>query len=79
MPVYADVAFDVVLPHMDGIAFAKELGRRGLRPSIPVIVLSGDVKGREMARQIGAEGYLEKPFSIPMLLDEVARLTGRET
>jgi len=73
------IVFDVMLPHMDGVMFAQELERRGLRPGIPVVMLSGVVDGRQKAKQVGAEGYLEKPFSIPALLEEVARLTGRET
>jgi CheY-like chemotaxis protein len=69
------VVLDLILPYMDGVAFAEELRRRGLRPRIPLLVLSVDRLGREKAEQFRAEGFLAKPFELDALLGEVERLT----
>jgi CheY-like chemotaxis protein len=70
------ILFDMTLPHMSGVDFAAELGRRGLRPRIPMVLLTGDARGRDVARQIGTEAYFEKPVGLADLLAEVARLVG---
>jgi len=67
------ILFDIFLPRMDGLQFAAELTRLGLRPTIPIVVVSGDDRGRQRASQIGAEGFLLKPFTIEDLLTQVAR------
>ena len=59
----AIILFDMFLPRMDGLAFAAEL-----------VVVSGDDRGRQKAMQIGAEGYLLKPFTIDDLLAQVSQL-----
>jgi DNA-binding response OmpR family regulator len=60
-------------------AFLRELCRRGLRPGIPVLVLTGEgwrIGG--LLAELGVEGWLAKPFHIAELLGEVARLVGRD-
>src|SRR5690348_8773652 len=67
------ILLDLMMPRMDGFTFAAELERRRLRPGIPIIVLTADGRARQKAAQVGAESYLEKPFDLDVLLDEVAR------
>jgi CheY-like chemotaxis protein len=71
------ILLDITMPRMDGYAFAAELVRRGLREALPVIVLTADGRAPEKAAQLGAEGYLAKPFTLPTLLAEVARVAGQ--
>jgi two-component system, chemotaxis family, chemotaxis protein CheY len=68
------VILDVMLPEMDGPAFAEELRRLGLRPAVPILLISADHDLGEKAAALGAEGYLRKPLKFPTLLAEVARL-----
>lgn len=68
------ILLDIMMPRMDGYAFSRELERRGLRSSMPIIVLTADGRAKIKASQVGAEGYLEKPFDITDLLDEVDRI-----
>lgn len=70
------ILLDLMMPRMDGYAFADELSRRGLRPAIPIIVLTADGRARQKAAQVSADGYAEKPFSLLALLEQVNRLTG---
>jgi CheY-like chemotaxis protein len=46
------------------------------RPALPVIVLTGDLRPsqRELAESIGADAFLNKPFSPLALLSEIERL-----
>ena len=72
----AAILLDITMPRMDGYAFATELARRGLREAVPVIVLTADGRAAEKAAQLGADGYLAKPFTLPTLLAEGARVAG---
>lgn len=68
------IVLDLMMPRMDGYAFARELEERGLRSQVPIIVLTADGRADYKARQIGADGGLAKPFDIEAFLGEVARL-----
>ena len=69
------VVLDALMPRLAGAGFAGELARRGLRPAIPILLMTGDVRpGR--ARAIGPEALLTKPFDLDALLASVAALAG---
>ena len=67
------ILLDLVMPRMDGAELVRELQRRGLRPGISILICSTGDLVLEAAR-LGADGYVEKPFALPSLLREVARL-----
>lgn len=77
------ILLDLMMPRMDGYAFVEELRQRGLQSSIPIIVLSADVSARQKVDQIGADGYIAKPFDVLDLLGEISQfmhyLTPEET
>jgi CheY-like chemotaxis protein len=70
------ILLDLMMPRMDGFQFAKELKRRGLQSKIPIVVLTASGLAQEAARQIGAQGYIEKPFDFSTLLEHVEQLTA---
>lgn len=72
------IVLDIAMPEMDGIAFADELGRRGLRPAIPLVVITADGRAREKAARVAAEDCLGKPFALPALVAAVNRLVPTE-
>jgi two-component system, OmpR family, response regulator MprA len=72
----AVIVLDWAMPRMDGPTFAAALQERGLRPGIPVLLLTADGRARQKAAQVGAEGCMAKPFDMTELLDEVARLAA---
>jgi CheY-like chemotaxis protein len=72
----AIILLDLMMPVMDGIAFAHELRRRGLADGVPIVVISADGNPQKAAL-VGAQGYLAKPFDIDALLGQVALMTGR--
>jgi two-component system response regulator MprA len=71
------IVLDLMMPEMNGFQLAEQLRLRGLRPRIPLLVLSAASQVLYKADWIEAEGCLEKPFVVPTLLEEVARLTDR--
>ena len=64
------VLLDLMMPVMDGWEFARSLGADA-RP--PIIVLSADRNVSSKAREIGALGWLAKPFELSELLAAVRR------
>ncbi len=71
----AIILLDLMMPVMDGIAFAHELRGRGLADGVPIVVISADGNPQKAAL-VGAQGYLAKPFDIDALLAHVAAMTS---
>jgi DNA-binding response OmpR family regulator len=71
------ILLDVRLPGMDTVVFARELEERGLRPGVPLLVLSANPWVASIARQIGADGYIRKPLHLSRLSRIARRLAGR--
>jgi DNA-binding response OmpR family regulator len=67
------IVLDMHLPVLDGWGFAHALTERGLRPTILVLTT---IDAQCRAEQIGADGWLGKPFELEGLLAEVRRLCG---
>jgi CheY-like chemotaxis protein len=68
------ILLDLMMPVMDGFEFAQRM--RQQRPevaNIPFIVLSADRNVGSKAQEIGAVGFLAKPFELNDLLDMVRR------
>jgi two-component system, chemotaxis family, chemotaxis protein CheY len=66
------ILLDMRMPVMDGWAFAHALRARGTAP--PIVVMTAAQDARRWAQEIGATGYLAKPFELHDLLDVVTRL-----
>jgi len=68
------VITDVVMPGMNGLDFLKELKKR--QKDLHVIVISGFTTEEQVqeALKLGADVYLEKPFSLQKLKENVERL-----
>jgi two-component system response regulator MprA len=68
------ILLDWMMPRLDGPGFAQALAQRGLRPAVPIIVLTADGNARQKAEQVGAEAVLRKPFDLLELLATVERI-----
>ena len=71
----AIVLLDLMMPVMDGVAFARALRAQYTEDEIPIVVISAD-GNPQRAAAVGARGFLAKPFDIDALLDEVASVTA---
>lgn len=58
------VLLDLHMPQMDGLAVLRELKAKPATAKLPVVIISSDADMRnvEQARQLGALGYIRKPF-----------------
>lgn len=67
------ILLDLMMPVMDGHAFAQVLHGRERDRAIPIVVISADGDPQKAAA-LGARGFLAKPFDIDALLSEVESL-----
>ena len=66
------ILLDMKMPIMNGWEFAREFRSR-YDHQAPIVVLTAAENARKRAEEIGAEGYLGKPFEIDDLLRIVER------
>jgi DNA-binding NtrC family response regulator len=65
------VLLDLMMPVLDGAGFMAEARRRG--HGVPVVVMSAGTQVRERSQQMGAFDYLQKPISMDVLEEKLAR------
>ena len=72
------VLADINMPRMNGEELVRRLSDMGITTSVPVIIISTDGTSLRRARlmELGAKGYLVKPFAPEMLRDEIERVLG---
>jgi CheY-like chemotaxis protein len=69
------VLLDMRMPRMDGWQFARSFRERhGL--DCPIVVVTAAEDARRRAAEVGASGFLEKPFDLDDVLREVERHVG---
>ncbi len=71
------ILLDLMLPRMTGSEFMEELAQRGLRSAVSVVIFTADSRAKEKAATVGADGFIEKPFHLAALLDEIERVLQR--
>ena len=71
---------DLDMPFMTGLEFLEALKADASLPKFPVVFLTANPEGRDLAVKLGAVGYLGKPIFLNDLLAEVVRhLPGART
>jgi CheY-like chemotaxis protein len=65
------ILLDMRMPVLDGWGFARELKDRGV--ALPILVMTAAQDASRWAQEIGANGYLSKPFQLMELLTAVQR------
>ena len=63
---------DRLLPGIDGLDVCKALKTRPGTAGVPVIMLSASPHIGRMAKEVGADDFLEKPFSKRQLIAKLA-------
>src|SRR4026209_1830594 len=74
------VFLDIKMPGMDGLEVLDRI--KASNPGVPVVMVSGHGTAQNAfeARDKGASGFIEKPFSEPVLLERIEKeLTGTRT
>ena len=69
---------DVAMPELDGFEVCRALRADRELAGMQVLILSGrgDTQDRELAREMGADAYLTKPFTTVGLVEVVRQLAG---
>ncbi len=71
------VLFDLVMPDQDGADFIGAC-RQVPHGAAPLVVVSGMPNLDQIAAQIGADGFVAKPFDLTVFLDTVQAALARE-
>ena len=74
------VFLDIKMPGMDGLEVLDQI--KAKHPEVPVVMVSGHGTAQNAfeARDKGASGFIEKPFSEPVLLERIEKeLAGNRT
>jgi len=64
---------DVLMPNLDGYTACHEIKKDETTRVIPVVMLTGigHELNRKLAQEMGADGYITKPFNLQDLLETV--------
>ena len=68
------VLLDMRMPVLDGWGFCTAMRQSGT--SIPVVVMTAAQDARQWAEEIGAAGYVAKPFDLTDILSAIDRVAG---
>lgn len=69
------ILMDISMPKMDGYTACYKLKNNEVTKAIPVVMLTGIgfALNKKLADEVGAVGYITKPFSPQELLDVVSQ------
>jgi CheY-like chemotaxis protein len=67
---------DIMMPGMDGYSACREIKADQSTKNIPVVMLTavGYDLNKKLAKSMGADGYITKPFSRQQLIDAISPL-----
>ena len=70
------VLLDIVMPKMDGLEVLSQLKKDPVLKEIPIIMLTakGQKSDQEKGKELGATGYIIKPFSPSALLKRIEEI-----
>jgi len=72
------VITDINMPYTKGLELVRHINTQ-LEPKIPVIVISGitNKETKEHALELGAEGYITKPFDLNVMVSLVKSVSEK--
>ena len=70
------ILMDIMMPNMDGYTACREIKADQSTRNTPVVMLTavGYDLNKKLAKQMGADGYITKPFSRQQLIDAISPL-----
>lgn len=67
------ILLDLNMPDLDGREFYRKLRDKG--STTPIVIMSAN-GARKAYKELGADGYLDKPFAPEALIEVVERVSG---
>lgn len=73
------VVLDVMLPKRSGFEVLKQMKADAATCDLPVLILTakGQQQDRRIAEELGADGFVTKPYANAEVVDAVRRLIGK--
>ena len=73
------ILMDLIMPKMDGYAACSQIKAGEATKGIPVVILTavGHELNKKFAAEMGAEGYITKPFTVQELLAVITPLLAK--
>jgi CheY-like chemotaxis protein len=73
------ILMDLIMPKMDGYTACSQIKADEATKGIPVVVVTaiGHEFNKKFATEMGAAGYITKPFSIQGLIDVITPLLAK--
>lgn len=70
---------DINMPVMDGLEFVRQVKKKGLAQTAPVVMITTEGSESQVVEAIasGAHGYIRKPFTAEQVKDHVLAILGR--
>jgi len=68
------ITLDILMTGMDGFATLKSIIKEDPEARIIMVSAIGNEEKQEKARQLGAVGYIRKPFKQTEIVDEINRV-----
>jgi DNA-binding response OmpR family regulator len=65
------ILLDIDLPYVNGVEVGKQLKSNASTKDIPMIMVSANPYVDELCREVGAEDYVQKPFTLKTLIQKV--------
>ena len=72
------VFLDLRMPGMDGWEFARRLHAEDRWKDLPIVVVAAHFRIDQEAREIGAAAWLQKPFDLNRMDEQIKRLCADE-
>jgi CheY-like chemotaxis protein len=72
------ILMDILMPKMNGLTACTAIKMDKKTKGIPVVMLTGigHELNKDLSRQLGADGYITKPFSVRYLLDMIGQFVS---
>jgi len=72
------ILMDILMPKLDGYTACRAIKTEQATKAIPVVMLTavGYELNKKLAKEVGADGYITKPFSADELLRQVKQVLG---
>ena len=74
------ILMDIMMPNVDGYSACHAIKKDKTTSTILVVMVTalGQELNQKFAEQMGADGYITKPFSLHSLTDVISRFLNRE-
>ena len=73
------VVLDIMLPKKSGFLVLEKIRKgkqKGSRPKVIMITGNQGMRHQQYAQTLGVDGYINKPFAMDVLMDEIETLLG---